>query len=367
MNESSLMIDNGSGMVKAGFSGEDAPCCVFQCIIGRPKYKQIMPISNNKNIYIGDDAKNKRGILKITYPINHGIVSNWDDMEKIWEYIFYNKLDINTQETKVMLTEVPLNPKINREKMIECMFEKFNVPATFCAIQGVLSLYASGRITGTVLDIGDGVTHIIPIYHGYMIPGTVNRYDLAGRDITNYLCKLLEAQGHKFTSSSDKEIVREIKEKMIFCSLDNRIEPIMHKPYMLPDGNVINLGDELWRSSEILFDAELNNKEIPGIHISVFDSIKKTQIDMRKDLLSNIVLSGGTTMIKNFDLRLEQELNFIKAEKMKKIKVICPNDRKYSVWLGGSILSSLSTFDNSWIRKHEYEEHGIKIVHEKCM
>jgi actin-related protein len=372
-----LVIDNGSGMVKAGFSGEDAPCCVFPSIIGFEKYKKTMKhdinTSDQEKMYVGDDAQSKRGILKLRYPIEHGIVTNWEDVEKIWEYTFRDQLRVNPIERRVLLTEAPQNPKKNREKMMEIMFEKFLVPASYVAIQGVLSLYASGRTTGVVLDIGDGVTHTIPVFEGFSIPSAVNRHDLAGRDVTAYLGRLLEDRGYRLTTSSEKEIIKDIKEKLCYCAIDYENEEKlfrtrnMTRNYKLPDGNIITIGEEMFKAPEVMFDPDLMGKEIKGIDHAVFDSIQRADMDVRKYLFSNIVLSGGTTMIKNLDKRLEKELNILKPLKMSNVKIIAPNERKYSVWLGGSILSSLKTFDNAWIYKKDYEEAGMSIIHRKCM
>jgi actin, other eukaryote len=376
-----IVIDNGSGMVKAGFAGEENPRCVFPSIIGKPKYKNMMKYatsvsaqtSDKNNIYVGDDAREKRGILKISYPIEHGIVTNWDDMEKIWQHTFETQLRVDPTGKKVLLTEAPQNPRQNREKMIEIMFEKFNVGASYVAVQGVLSLYASGRTTGIVLDIGDGVTHTIPVYQGFCIPHAITRYDLAGRDVTDYMKTLLQSKGHNLYTSSEREIVKDIKDKYCYCAqnYDEEIKLFetknMTKPYSLPDGSQIMIGDEMFKSAEVLFNPDLIGKEIKGIDFAVHDSIQRTPIDVRKDLYSNIVLSGGTTMIKNLDKRLEKELNFLKTGRLNVVKIIAPAERKYSVWIGGSILSSLESFNNAWITKYEYDECGSQIIHDRSM
>lgn len=199
-----------------------------------------------------------------------------------------------------MLTEAPLNPRQNRDVAAQIFFETFNVPAFFTSVQAVLSLYSTGRTTGIVLDSGDGVTHAVPVFEGFSMPHAIQRIDLAGRDVTDHLQLLLRKAGHYLHTSAEKEVVRTIKEKTCYLSANPVKEEKDHagawEEFRLPDGKVIQLGTERFLAPEILFNPELVGQEYPGVHQVIVDSINRTDMDLRKALFSNIVLSGGSTL-----------------------------------------------------------------------
>ncbi|CAI2372322.1 unnamed protein product [Moneuplotes crassus] len=369
-----VIIDNGTGMSKAGFAGDDAPRSVFPTLVGKCKMPSLMVSLEQKDVYVGEDAQIKRGVLNTSSPIEAGFVKDWEDMEKVWKHTIYDELRVTPEEHPMLLSEAPQNPDENREKMTEMMFEVFNVPCLYVQQQSVLALYASGKTTGLVLDSGEGITNSVAIYEGFAIPHAIHRIPLAGKDITEYLRGLLKERGYSFTTPAEIEIVRDIKERLCFAveqdfdkHMSESIDNVqMEKSYELPDQRNIVVGNERFRCPEILFQPDhAGFKDIEGIHLYSYYSIMKCDADIRKGLFSNIVLAGGSTLFDGVNERLKYEIQQL-ASSNNRIEVTYPPERKYSVWLGGSILGALSTFQSMWITEAEYQEEGASIIHKKC-
>ena len=312
-----------------------------------------------KNSYIGYEAQAKRGILALKCPIEHGIVTNWDDMHMIWHHTFYNELKVAPDEHPVLLTETPLNPKANREYMTQIMFESFCVPALYVSMQPAMALYASGRVSGLVTDCGSSVTHVVRFYEGYAIPGAIRRLDFAGRELTDYMMKI---------SGCEREIANDIKERFSYVALDFEKEmkrTDLEKTFELPDGQVLTLKSECFRCPEAFFQPRLMDIECCGVHELTYNCIMRCDIDIRKDLYANIILSGGSTMFSGFADRMQKELSGCAPPNMQ-TRVIAEPDRKYSAWIGASMFASFSSFQNLWVSKEEYDEYGPSIINRKC-
>merc|ERR1711965_106734 len=380
------MGDNGTGMMKCGLSGTDAPTVTFASCVGYPKNKAMMT-GGNKEYYVGEEAQQKRGILVLKFPLEHGVITNWEDMEKIWAHTFDNELRVvvggesedDEDVAGVLLTEAPMNPRENRERMTQIMFESFNVRRFYVAIQAVLSLYASGRTTGVVVDCGDGVSHTVPIYEGYSMPHAIQRINLAGRDLTEWMCKILMDSKITLTTSAEKETAKKMKEELCYVAEDYDAEMAdfqdKTKKFEMPDGTSVEVHAQQIRCPELMFKPALDGREMPGLHQLTDKTVKDCDLDVRKGLLGNVVMSGGTTMFPNMPERLQNEIQTLVAEATK-VKVIAPPERMISVWIGGSILASLSTFSRMWINRTSdpdanppvvgYEEIGPRIVHQMC-
>jgi len=298
-------------------------------------------------------------------------------MEHLWDHTFTEALKINPKECKIMLTEPPMNPKKNRETMVTKMFEKYQFSHVYVGIQAVLTLYAQGLLTGIVIDSGDGVTHIVPVYEGFSLPHLTRRLDVAGRDVTRYLIKLLLLRGYAFNRTADFETVRQIKEKLCYMGYDLELETrlaqettVLVENYTLPDGRVIKVGSERFEAPEALFQPHLVDVEAVGMAEQLYNCIQSADVDIRSEFYKHIVLSGGSTMYPGLPSRLEKEVKQLyltrtlagdtsRLDKFK-IRIEDPPRRKHMVFLGGAVLAEImKDKEDFWMTKKEFDEGGI--------
>ena len=346
--------------------------------------------------------------------MENGIVKNWDDMAHLWDYTFDEKMKISTAGRKILLTEPPMNPLKNREKMCEVMFERYNFGGVYVAIQAVLALYAQGTLapspplpvslplpptirtrkkpltsppktptglsSGVVVDSGDGVTHIVPVYESTVLNHLTRRLDVAGRDVTRNLIALLLRRGYALNRTADFETVRQIKEKLCYVSydlsLDQRLSEdttVLVESYTLPDGRVIRVGSERFEAPECLFQPHLVDVEQPGIAEFLFNTIQAADIDIRTDLYKAIVLSGGSSMYPGLPSRMEKEIKQLwltrvlkgDPERLGKLKVRIedPPRRRHMVFLGGAVLANImADKEDMWVSKQEWSEQGARVL-----
>jgi len=322
-------------------------------------------------------------MLSLHYPLENGIIKDWEDAGHLWDYTFKEKLKIDPAQCKILLTEPPLNPTKNRALMLQTMFEKYRFKGVHVAIQAILTLYAQALMSGVVVDSGDGVTHIVPVYEGYSLEAQTRRIDVAGRDVTKNLIRLLLLRGYAFNRTADFETVKEIKEKLCYVAYDLEMEnrlaeetTVTEQKYKIPDGRVIAVGRERYMAPECLFQPGMMDRDCMGMSEALFDSIEGCSADVRAVLRSHIVLSGGTTMYPGLPTRLEKDMDDMMLAKMAKaskdgstpvlsdllkVRIEDPPRRKHMVFLGGAVLAGImKDKDEFWVSKADYDERGVE-------
>jgi len=406
-----VVIDNGTGFTKMGYAGNCEPNYIVPSVIATNEGKASIASNQTKttnqkkgitdlDFFIGDEALAYSKTYAVQNPIKHGKVENWTLMEYFWEHCIFRYLRCEPEDHYFLLTEPPLNTPENREYTAEIMFETFNVPGLYIAVQAVLALAASWTskhvtertLTGTVIDSGDGVTHVIPVAEGYVIGSSIKHIPLAGRDITNFVLQLIrEREGNAIPSSEAFDIARKVKETYSYVCPDivkeykkydaepskwikqcEGIESVTKNPFQYEVGYERFLGPETFFNPEIL-----NSDFLTPLPKVVDDTIQSCPIDVRRGLYKNIVLSGGSTMFKDFGKRLQRDVkravdNRIKVSEQLsggKIKanpvdvnVITHQMQRYAVWFGGSMLASTPEFYNVCHTKAKYDEFGPSIA-----
>lgn len=367
MEGDAFVLDLGSGFVKAGFAGEEAPRSIFPHVYARPTTTTAVMVGMGfREGVIGDEAVSNRSRFTLRYPVKRGVVVDWWEEEAVLAHIFSNELRIPASERPVLLTEQPMNPRANRERLFQILFEKFGTPRSMAAMPAVLALYASGRTTGIVLDSGDGVTTVLPMYEGHCWLHAVARQNFAGEDVTEFLVRTLQQHDQPFRTAAEFDIARDMKEKLCYVPQDCAAEAVTPgKKYELPDGHVVTLGEERFGCPEILFNPAIVGRGFLGFHELLWRAINSCDVDIRKDLCRNVILSGGNTLFPGFPERLSKELDLLASGRLK-FSVSATPDRKYFPWIGGSILASLTAYQDSWVKKSDYEESGPSLIHQRC-
>jgi actin-related protein 3 len=399
------VIDNGTGYTKLGFAGNTEPQFIIpSCIsikegsnVGDTASRRLMKGVDDLDFYIGDEALDKPGYAP-KYPIRHGICEDWDLMERYWEQCIFKYLRAEPEDHYFLLTEPPLNTPENREYTAEIMFESFNVPGLYIAVQAVLALAASWTskqvgqrtLTGTVIDSGDGVTHVIPVAEGYVIGSCIKHIPIAGRDITDFILQLLRERESGIPPAQQLDTAKAIKEMFCYVCPDiakefskydadpskwfkvfDSINPITKK------GFKVDVGYERFLGPEIFFHPEFANASFTtSISETVDDVIQNCPIDCRRPLYKNIVLSGGSTMFKDFGRRLQRDVKRNVDTRLKisedlsggrikpkpiEVQVITHHMQRYAVWFGGSMLASTPEFYSVCHTKKDYDEYGPSI------
>jgi len=401
-NKPPVVIDNGTGYTKMGYAGNTEPNYIVPTLIAtiadnaKPGAKKDDVA--DLDFFIGAEATVKRDNYNVDYPIRHGIIDNWDNMEKYWSRCMYQYLCCDPEEHFTLLTEPPMNTPENREYTAEIMFETFNVPGLYIAVQAVLALCASlltksggggGAITGTVIDSGDGVTHVIPVFEGYVIGSCIRHIPLAGRDVTNFIIQILRDRGEKLPPENAIEVAKQIKEANCYVCPDlvkeyqkydtdpkDRFVEYKGRIEKTKTDYTIDVGYERFLGPEIFFSPEIFSSDFTIPLPQVIDAcVQSTPIDCRRALYKYITLSGGTTMFKHFVRRLERDVKrFVtkryddtKARypkldlKPTEVNVITHPFQRFAVWFGGSMLASQPEFLSQFHTKAEYEEEGPRI------
>jgi len=398
-----VVLDNGTGYTKMGYAGNVEPNYIVPTLIAVLADSKKKPGDKTKiydlDYMIGAEATVKNQDYNIDYPIRHGIIDNWDNMERYWARCIYQYLCCDPQEHYFLLTEPPMNTPENREYTAEVMFETFNVPGLYIAVQAVLALCASlltrggqtggGGVTGTVIDSGDGVTHVIPVFEGYVIGSCIKHIPLAGRDITNFMVQELRARGEQLPPEAAIEVANKIKEAYCYVCPDilkeyqkydsdpaDKIRTYKGKIKKTGKEYSIDVGYERFLGPEIFFSPEIFSSDWTDPLPAVIDTcVQACPIDTRRKLYKYITLSGGTTMFKYFVKRLERDIKRKTKERYESTKKRFPNMdvkpievnvvthpfQRFAVWFGGSMLASQAEFLGFFHRKEQYQEHGASI------
>ena len=359
-NYSSVIVDIGSGLMKTGFGGEDGPRNIFNSIVGIPKMAGLKVGMEQKERYVGEEAIDNLEFMNYFPPIKRGEVVDWDKFETLMHYLLYTEIEVVPEEISVLVTETPLSSKENREKTAELLFEKFNVEKCHIANSSMLGLFSYGKTSGIVVDSGFNITSTVPIYEGFPLKYASMRINLGGEDLS---LKLLDLIKNKIDNSykliKGRLLADDIKEQKGYISMSNEEENQEEINYTLPDGKELKLGNEVFKSNDIIFNPG-ENSELISLSKMVVDSLNLCDEEVKNDINESVCLIGGNTLLKNFPEKLRMELSDNKD--MGSFNLSFVPERQFSSWIGGSIMSSLDNFQYMWVTKEEFDEKGKTLI-----
>lgn len=408
-----VVIDNGTGYTKMGFAGNVEPCFIIPTVVavnesfvsqsrgsGKGSWlaQHDAAVKADLDFFIGEEALSRShssNTYNLSYPIRHGQVENWDTMERYWQQCIFNYLRCDPEDHYFLLTESPLTAPENREYTGEIMFETFNVPGLYIAVQAVLAIaagYTTSKceMTGVVVDAGDGITHIVPVADGYVIGSAIKSIPIAGRDLTLFVQQLMRERGENIPPEDSLEVARRIKEAYCYTCAD--IVKEFGKHDRDPEKYIkqwtgtkpktgarysCDVGYERFLAPEVFFNPEIYSSDYTTpLPVVVDKCIQSSPIDTRRALYKNIVLSGGSTMFKDFPRRLQRDIKKIvdarigasdarlggevKSQAVD-VNVVGHPIQRFAVWFGGSVLASTPEFYTACHTKEEYEEYGPSI------
>lgn len=366
MENKVIVVDIGSSSIKAGFGGDADNLSVVSSVVGHHKV-------DREKVYFGESVLSDSCHLSIHFPVENGIITDFYHFEELMNYIFKDELKIDPTDCSILVVEPSLNPKPNREKTIQFLFETYKFNSYYTVNQGVASLYSVGKETGLAVECGGNLTQITPVYEGHNIHHYSKCIKLAGNEMDLYMKEMINQELSDYKLSSALQICRDIKEKHSYVALDFDAELAKAKSancisidYTMPSCTEIKLSEELFRCPEILFQPQLNGINKKGIDQEIYDTIMDCDKMIQEDMFKNIVITGGSTKIKGFVERIEKEIR-AKAPESTEINVRAEKDRNYGAWNGASILSQLDYFESICITKEEYDDIGNDIVHIKCI
>lgn len=315
-----IVIDVGSGYMKAGLASALEPTCVFPTIVGKARRKYVENLPGNPH-FTGEEAVAARQHLNLLSPVEHGHIEDWILMDEVWAHIFSRETGLDPEHHGLLVTVPPLSSQQHGKRLLETMFEIWHCPELTLQMGGILSLYSAAKTTGMCCEIGEGVTQIIPVQEGIIHTMALRRIDFGGQEVTMYLQKLLCNNGYPFTTRDDLEYVRLIKETYCYVAENPEEEDMrtdLDSTFTLPDGyrlrdgaTSFTLGPDKFYAPEVIFSPSLMDRDQPPLYDLIMDAIRKAPIDFRTGLLQNIVLAGGTCMFNGLERRLVHDLTQI--------------------------------------------------------